>query len=57
MKAIKQLQVVCIYPNKYEVVFTSSNSNKVKDFAKQNRSELKKAGALKVITNIGTYYK
>ena len=56
MKKIKtQKQVVAIYANKYEVVYTNANPEKVAEFAKTNRSKLKKEGALKVITNTGFY--
>ena len=56
MKKIKtQKQVVAIYANKYEVVYTNANSEKVAEFAKANRNKLKKEGALKVITNTGFY--
>lgn len=56
MKKIKtQKQVVAIYANKYEVVYTNANPEKVSEYAKANRSNLKKAGALKVITNTGFY--
>ena len=56
MKKIKtQKQVVAIYANKYEVVYTNANPKKVAEYAKVNRSKLKKAGALKVITNTGFY--
>ena len=56
MKAlIKQKQVVAIYENSYNVVFTSKNENEVKEFAIKNRTELKNQGALKVITNNGFY--
>lgn len=56
MKKIKtQKQVVAIYANKYEVVYTNANPEKVAEFAKANRSKLKKEGALKVITNTGFY--
>ena len=56
MKKIKtQKQVVAIYDNKYEIVYTNANHKKVSEFAKANRSKLKKAGALKVITNTGFY--
>jgi hypothetical protein len=53
----KQKQVVAIYANHYNVVFTSINENEVKEFAVKNRAELKKQGALKVITNTGFYEK
>jgi len=52
---IKQKQVVAIYENNYKVVFTSKNENEVKEWANKNRTNLKKQGALKVITNIGYY--
>lgn len=52
---IKQKQVVAIYANSYNIVFTSKNNNEVKEFALKNRKSLKKQGALKVITNIGIY--
>lgn len=56
MKKIKtQKQVVAIYANKYEVVYTNTNPEKVAEYAKANRSKLKKLGALKVITNTGFY--
>ncbi len=56
MKKIKtQKQVVAIYANKYEVVYTNENSEKVAEYAKANRSKLKKAGALKVLINTGFY--
>lgn len=56
MKKIKkQKQVVAIYANKYKVVYTNVNPEKVAEFAKANRSRLKKEGALKVITNTGFY--
>ena len=51
----KQKQVVVIYGNSYNVIFTSNNENEVKYFAAKNRVELKKQGALKVITNTGFY--
>jgi hypothetical protein len=51
----KQKQLMAIYANKYEVVYTHANPEMVSRFAKENRSRLKKAGALKVITNIGYY--
>jgi spermidine synthase len=49
---VKQLQVVAIYPNKYDVVFTDTDDSKVKEFAKQNRDAIKKKGAIKVIVNL-----
>lgn len=52
---VKQKQVVAIYSNKYEVVFTSSNEKKVKEFALKNRKQLKANGAIKVIINTGFY--
>ena len=55
-KAVKQLQVVAIYEDNYKVVFTSKVDSEVKEFAKSNRVKLKRDGALKVITNTGTYY-
>ena len=56
MKKIKtQKQVVAIYANKYEVVYTNANPEKVAEYAKANRGKLKKAGALKVIINTGFY--
>ena len=56
MKKIKtQKQVIAIYNNKYEVVYTDANPAKVAEFAKANRSKLKKNGALKVIINTGFY--
>lgn len=56
MKKIKtQKQVVAIYANKYEVVFTNANPDKVAEYAKANRSILKQAGALKVLINTGFY--
>ncbi len=48
-------QVVAIYANKYEVVYTNKDPETVAEFAKANRSRLKKEGALKVITNTGFY--
>jgi len=51
----KQKQVVAIYANSYSIVFTSKNENEVKEFAIKNRTQLKKQGALKVITNNGFY--
>lgn len=55
-RIIKQLQVVAIYDDKYVVVFTSKDDDEVKEYAKNNRAKLKRDGALKVITNTGTYY-
>ena len=56
MKKIKtQKQVVAIYANKYEVVFTDANPEKVAEYVKANRRRLKKAGALKVLINTGFY--
>jgi len=56
MKKIKtQKQVVAIYANKYEVVYTDANPEKVAEYAKANRSKLKQSGALKVIINTGFY--
>jgi hypothetical protein len=56
MKAYrKQKQVVAIYHNHYDVVFTDVNAEKVAEFAKANRTILKKQGAIKVITNTGFY--
>lgn len=52
---IKQKQVVAIFTNSYKVVYTDKDPVKVKHFADANRNELKKQGALKVITNIGFY--
>lgn len=51
----KQKQVVAIYTNKYEVVFTDKDDQKVKEFAIKNRKRLKENGAIKVITNIAFY--
>lgn len=56
MKKIKtQKQVVAIYETKYEVVYTDANPEKVSEYAKANRSRLKKLGALRVIINKGFY--
>jgi hypothetical protein len=54
---IKQKQVVAIFANKYEVVFTDSDSEKVVAYARKNRKLLKNQGAIKVITNTGIYEK
>jgi hypothetical protein len=51
----QQKQVVAIYANSYSVLFTDKDPLKVKKFASENRSKLKKEGAIKVITNIGLY--
>ena len=51
----KQRQVVAIYLNKYEIVFTDKDDEKVKQFARQHQTRLKKQGAIKVITNTGYY--
>ena len=56
MKKIKkQKQVVVIYADKYEVIYTHTDPELVVEFAKANRKKLKKNGALKVITNYGFY--
>ena len=51
----KQRQVTAIYANKYDVLFTDPDKEKVLAFAKANRAQLKKGGALRVITNYGFY--
>lgn len=51
----KEKQVIAIYANKYVIVYHNFNSDKVREFAKNNRAKLKKEGALKVITNTGLY--
>lgn len=54
-KITKQKQVVAIYANKYEVIFTDPDEEIVLAYARKHRQALKKAGALKVITNTGYY--
>jgi hypothetical protein len=54
-RIIKQKQVVAIYENSYEVVYTDPDPKKVIEYARANRTTLKRGGALKVITNTGFY--
>lgn len=51
----KQKQVVAIYDNTYKVLFTDKDPAKVIEYARLNRQQLKKDGAIKVITNTGIY--
>lgn len=51
----KQRQVVVIYADRQEVVFTDTDEEAVYAYARKHRQALKKYGALKVITNTGYY--